>query len=176
MGRGGALDTSFLPGPQKVPPHLAEQAWKHCIDREEMCAMARGPGDRPKAEMLKRNPITWETPDCSRAGTGYSSSYGGANILTLEDLPTRLGTAQSMRSSMSGMSRGAFSRGSQRLGTSRRLGSAGSLASVPASHLSSILSEQLEEERQHRQSAEREVAELKAKLAQSGQAKPAAQD
>merc|ERR1719343_1480133 len=105
MGRGGAggLDTSFLPGPTKVPPHLAEQAWKHCIDREEICAMPRGPGERPKADMLKRNPITWETPDCSRAGTSNSSNR--ADILSLEDLP-RLGSALSMRSSMSGTSRG----------------------------------------------------------------------
>mmetsp|Transcript_126722 Transcript_126722/g.270302 ORF Transcript_126722/g.270302 Transcript_126722/m.270302 type:complete len:188 (-) Transcript_126722:168-731(-) len=170
-GGAGALDTSFLPGPQKIPPHMAEQAWKNTIDREESFALARGPGVVPKGDMGKRNPITWETPSSSRLGTACStrSGGGGADILSLEDMRrSRLGSAASMSSARSGLSQvsGSAVQRNGRLGTSRRLSSAGSFVSSAKSHLSSILSQQLEEERLQRQDAEREVAELKARLAE----------
>lgn len=156
--------SSFLPGPERIAPHLAEKAWKKCITKEEDFAISSA-----NSKVARRqNPITWEdaTPLSSRLNS--SRSDRSANVLSLDS--SRVGTAasstvgslksvQSARSRTSGANR-------SRCGTSRRLGTAGSYqTNVPSeAGLSSMLSVELDVERKQRKRAEVELEKLKAEL------------
>mmetsp|Transcript_33445 Transcript_33445/g.92432 ORF Transcript_33445/g.92432 Transcript_33445/m.92432 type:complete len:183 (+) Transcript_33445:54-602(+) len=162
-GRSRGLDTSFLPGPQRVAPHLQELGWRNRIDREENFVCGGGSANVPRAPTSRINPITWESPVPSRAGTGIGRA---PDVLccnrpeTGASYTTRLSSA-STRSSRSNRSRGFRNRG----GASRQLSTAGSIVSSVPSRLSSILSAELEAEKQGRAAAEREVQALKKQLA-----------
>eukprot|EP00927_Polykrikos_kofoidii_P008513 TRINITY_DN13537_c0_g1_i1.p1 TRINITY_DN13537_c0_g1~~TRINITY_DN13537_c0_g1_i1.p1 ORF type:complete len:181 (-),score=41.48 TRINITY_DN13537_c0_g1_i1:292-834(-) len=171
FGRGGGggagnasrappRDTSFLPGAERVAPHLADQHWKHSIDREENYSLGVGSASKGGQRVDTRpfNIITWEDAASSRLGTGCSSRRGKADVLTLDD--DRLSRTASSRLSS------RCSRSTDRCGRSKRLGTAGSsYISATSSRLSSVLSEQLHEEREQREAAEEEIKKLRAQLA-----------
>mmetsp|Transcript_26112 Transcript_26112/g.45449 ORF Transcript_26112/g.45449 Transcript_26112/m.45449 type:complete len:178 (-) Transcript_26112:45-578(-) len=158
-GRGEPM-YSFLPGPEKLSPHLAEQAWKKCVDKEEAYTLScQGNVNRTP----RSNPITWEpTPPASRLSTGRLREHD-VDILSLRS--SRLGTGASCITRSSVRSGRSASR--NRCGTSKRLGTAGSYTTnVPSeAGLTSMISLELEEERKQRKAAEIELARLRKQLA-----------
>ncbi|CAK0876854.1 unnamed protein product [Prorocentrum cordatum] len=144
QGMASKVDTSFLPGPAKVAPHLVDKVWKKSVDREELFVLGELRADRAH----RVNPITWEAPESSRGGTGSTSRK--ADILSLEVPRSELGTGRSFRTGRSS--------------ASNRLSTAGSLVSAPRSQTTSYLSHELKIERQQREAAEAEVAALRRQL------------
>jgi len=142
------LDADFLPGPERVAPHVMDQNWKKMVDREELFVL----GELRHGRSHRVNPITWELPMSSRGGTGSTSR--GADILSLEVPRSQMTTGRS-QGSRSGVSRS---------GVSNRLSTAGSLMSAARSQTTSYLSQELKMERQQREAAEAEVAALRKQL------------
>merc|ERR1719213_1618695 len=98
-------DFSFLPGPEKMAPHLADRAWIKCITKEEDFALAAA-----QNRSMRRNPIAWDDVSIpNRFGTGYSDH--SANVLSLDCSRTNTAATtmtvgfQSARSSRSSRSR-----------------------------------------------------------------------
>lgn len=190
LGRPDAAYFSFLPGPEKLAPHLADRAWKKsCIKEDDFALLSAQKINSGR----RQNPITWD--DISLPGQRMSTgrSDRSKNVLSLES--SRLGTAststsvtgssvksgsQSSRSHTSGSlssrshasrSQASGSSRSSRVGKSRLLGTAGSYrSSVSGSDvnseagLSSILSHELDQERKQRQKAEEDLAKLQVEL------------
>eukprot|EP00928_Gymnodinium_smaydae_P074942 TRINITY_DN57960_c0_g1_i1.p1 TRINITY_DN57960_c0_g1~~TRINITY_DN57960_c0_g1_i1.p1 ORF type:complete len:214 (+),score=47.28 TRINITY_DN57960_c0_g1_i1:71-712(+) len=150
------LDSSFLPGPQRIAPHLADRVWARNVDREESHAL-ESKGDW----QFTRNPITGELPKPLRLGAhdGVLLINRGSNGNSCAE--ARAGSdasstcAASVRSSRSSRRAGSARRGvaftprcgtaassaaASRCGTSQRLGTAGSAAT--ASSLCSAASSQ----------------------------------
>lgn len=176
-GRTAAgLDTSFLPGPEVLLPHLMDRSWQKSIDREEKFYML---GSRYAHRNSRTNPITWESPVQSARGSvsGRSQGGGAADIMSLEH-PSRLGSAcsthlSSRRSVRTGSQYSARS-GSAARGCSKnsRLHTAGSYVSAGSGRLSSILSAELDAERQQREAAEKEVIALRERLEEARKKMP----
>lgn len=164
---------SFLPGPTKVAPHLADRLWKAACVKEEdyVLASARNRGGQ------RHNPLAWDNVFAPSRGGDTASSHRGTNVLQIDS--SRLGTGatsqtvssarsapRSARSTQSSHSRVSSCNRSSRCGTSRLLGTAGSYRSGAYSEagMSSILSMELEAEREQRKKTEVELEKLKAEL------------
>lgn len=158
MARGNAArDTSFLPGPERVAPHLQEKLWKNCVDREERDILGGTGKSRPRS----MNIISWEE---SSTRVSCGTSRGKADILSLEDC--RCSTGASLMSARSGRS-GLSAAGSAALGrrdTGLRLGTASSYVSTADSTRSSVLAFELQAEKKERAAAQRQVDLLRAEL------------
>eukprot|EP00448_Togula_jolla_P021877 CAMPEP_0170572482 /NCGR_PEP_ID=MMETSP0224-20130122/2239_1 /TAXON_ID=285029 /ORGANISM="Togula jolla, Strain CCCM 725" /LENGTH=137 /DNA_ID=CAMNT_0010894973 /DNA_START=24 /DNA_END=437 /DNA_ORIENTATION=- len=128
----------------------ADTAWRRRVSAEVR------PLDFPCAQPSQRpSPISWHYAEdgSSRASTASCS---------------RLGSALRPRSSSSSATRNELlSLGSWR-SRSRRLGSAGSSSIASQAVRSSVLSLELNQERERREAAEHEIARLKALLTKEG--------
>eukprot|EP00929_Paragymnodinium_shiwhaense_P011274 TRINITY_DN11680_c0_g1_i1.p1 TRINITY_DN11680_c0_g1~~TRINITY_DN11680_c0_g1_i1.p1 ORF type:complete len:221 (+),score=19.56 TRINITY_DN11680_c0_g1_i1:173-835(+) len=190
-----ARDTSFLPGPAQLAPHLAAETWKRSCGREEQFAMtglasARGGSCRPQTRGV--NPITWEDEEddlvslpSTRRTSSQGSCFDGPSFALRQQLhrggpaSSRLSSAMSSavscssayyseRSAGSSRSCQSHSRRSARsysASISRRRG--GACRSSASGSVSSATSTALEAEREQRRAVEDECVELRRQLAEA---------
>eukprot|EP00747_Dinoflagellata_sp_TGD_P168092 gnl/TRDRNA2_/TRDRNA2_193734_c0_seq1.p1 gnl/TRDRNA2_/TRDRNA2_193734_c0~~gnl/TRDRNA2_/TRDRNA2_193734_c0_seq1.p1 ORF type:complete len:156 (+),score=15.09 gnl/TRDRNA2_/TRDRNA2_193734_c0_seq1:89-556(+) len=131
---------SFLPGPERRDPVQNDGFWKNRISHEEDLALQN------RATPLRTNPINWMTPGQSSRGStadSHQRRHGGA----VRDAGSRLASGRGER---------------LRLDTGRS-GMSSSICSEAVR--STVLSLELELEKERREAAEREVARLRAMLA-----------
>jgi len=194
MVQGRPHDFSFLPGPEKQAPHLADRAWQKCIAKEEdfaiLSTQARAvrnyniiTGEEESQIFGKRsNTGSYSARSGSYSARSTMSSYSGKNVDFLSLQSSRTGTAAttltegSSKSSHSSRSRASSNRASSdrsgRVGTSKRLNTAGSYHTSGTSEggVSSALSMELKVERSHRKKCEVQLESLQNELLEARQA------
>ncbi|CAE8698089.1 unnamed protein product [Polarella glacialis] len=141
---------SYYVGAERRNPVQKEACWRNRIEHEEGAAV-RAAASHLGIDYTRPSPVNWQSPPTSRCGTAQSElSRGllasrGHNILTAQH-----GTAPQQK-------------GFERLGTASSRASADTSISVGTMR-STVLSMELEHERERREVAEKEVSELRAQL------------
>mmetsp|Transcript_35192 Transcript_35192/g.111905 ORF Transcript_35192/g.111905 Transcript_35192/m.111905 type:complete len:150 (-) Transcript_35192:206-655(-) len=130
-----------------VPPSQNDMAWRHRIGNETL------PLDFPCLQVSRRSPISWNYGEApSRLGTAWTRAPASCSASSASLAPGhRLRSSASLRTISS--SRGL-------------LRSAGASSMASQAVRSSVLSLELESERELREAAEQELVRLRAELAE----------
>lgn len=146
---------AFYVGAERKNPVQREAAWRRRVEQEEGAAVR---ATNPSAvDIFRPSPITWQSPPESRAGV-YT--------------PRSMASSGRSRASMAGQKALRCAGGLvSQVEKFDRLGTAASGVSVATSVSSravrsTVLSMELEIERERREAAEKEVEQLRAKLAE----------
>ncbi|CAE8634153.1 unnamed protein product, partial [Polarella glacialis] len=127
-----------------------EACWRNRIEHEEGAAV-RAAASHLGIDYARPSPVNWQSPPTSRCGTAQSELSRGLLASRGHDILTaQHGTAPQQK-------------GFERLGTASSRASAGTSISVGTMR-STVLSMELEHERERREVAEKEVSELRAQL------------